>query len=57
MSQVKKVVWLGSSLKDLKGLPDTVQDDIGYALWRVQEGKSIKTSNRLKDYLEFTKSA
>jgi phage-related protein len=48
MSQVKKVVWLGSSLKDLKGLPDSVQDDIGYALWRIQEGKEHQDIKPLK---------
>ena len=55
MSQVKKVVWLGSSLKDLKDLPDVVQDDIGYGLWRVQEGKAHPDINRLKDYQVFLK--
>jgi phage-related protein len=39
MPEIKKVVWLGSSLKDLRELPEMVQGDIGYALWRVQEGK------------------
>ena len=48
MPQVKKVVWLGSSLKDLKDLPDSVQDDIGYALWRVQEGKEHQDIKLLK---------
>jgi phage-related protein len=48
MSQVKKVVWLGSSLKDLRNLPDAVQDDIGYALWRVQESKPHQDIRLLK---------
>jgi phage-related protein len=48
MAQVKEVVWLGSSLKDLKDLPDTVQDDIGYALWRVQESKPHQDIKPLK---------
>jgi phage-related protein len=48
MSEVKKVVWLGSSLKDLRGLPEAVQNDVGYALWRVQEGKQHQDIKLLK---------
>lgn len=32
------VAWVGSSRRDLKRLPDEVQDDVGYALFAVQQG-------------------
>ena len=35
----KDIVWIGSSLKDLRGFPEPVKDDIGYALRQVQRGK------------------
>ncbi len=31
--QTKPVKWLGSSLDDLRDLPDAVQDFFGYALF------------------------
>ena len=36
MPKEKKVKWLASSLKDIKKLPEDVQDDIGYVLHLVQ---------------------
>ncbi len=37
----KPLFWIGSSLNDLKGCPDEVQDVIGYALhWAQIGGKS-----------------
>jgi hypothetical protein len=32
------VVWMGSSREDLKGFPETVQDSLGFELYRVQCG-------------------
>ena len=34
----KPVIWIGSSLDDLRELPEEVQDDIGFILDRVQRG-------------------
>lgn len=36
---IKELIWIGSSRKDLKALPDEVRRVIGYALYRAQEGK------------------
>jgi phage-related protein len=36
---VKKLVWIGSSYKDLKGFPPLVRQAIGYALFFAQNGK------------------
>lgn len=37
-SQPKPLVWIGSSKKDLKALPDGVMDVFGYALYLAQTG-------------------
>lgn len=34
----KRVVWMGDSLKELKGFPRDVQDEIGFALYEAQTG-------------------
>lgn len=34
----KPVIWVGSSLRDLRRLPDEVRSRIGYALYLAQEG-------------------
>jgi phage-related protein len=36
---LKQVVWIGSSLKDVKEFPETVKDEIGYILYLVQIGE------------------
>jgi phage-related protein len=35
---LKPVVWVGSSRKDLREFPGSVQDHIGYALYVAQRG-------------------
>ena len=35
----RPVEWVGTSLKDLRGFPGGVQDEIGFILGRVQLGK------------------
>jgi phage-related protein len=44
----KPVVWIGSSLEDLKALPEEVQDDIGYVLGGVQQGEFDASIKSLK---------
>jgi phage-related protein len=46
----KPVVWIGSSLGDLKDLPEEVQDDIGYVLGGVQQGEFDSTIKPLKGF-------
>lgn len=39
---LKRVVWIGSSRKDLKSFPDDVKRSIGYALFQAQtSGKAL----------------
>jgi len=35
---VKPVVWMGSSREDLRAFPETVQDSVGFELYRVPCG-------------------
>ncbi len=44
------MVWIGSSLDDLKDLPEEVQDDIGYVLGSVQQGEFDPNIKPLKGF-------
>jgi phage-related protein len=35
---MKALIWIGSSLDDLKDFPDQVMDEIGYSLYEAQMG-------------------
>jgi phage-related protein len=35
---LKPVIWVGTSLKDLRDFPAPVQDRVGYALYVAQRG-------------------
>ena len=50
MSEIKKVIWIGSSLNDLKDMPEEVQGDTGFILDRVQRGKHHKDIKPLKGF-------
>ena len=41
---------MGTSLKDLRGFPDKVQDDIGYALYLAQLGEKHEAAKPLKGF-------
>lgn len=45
---LKPVVWVGSSLDDLRGCPEEVQDVVGYALYLAQTGERHPAAKRLK---------
>jgi phage-related protein len=44
----KPIIWLGSTLKDLRAMSEDVQDAIGFALGRVQQGKFHNSIKPLK---------
>ena len=49
--EIKKIItWIGSSREDLRTFPDTVKDEIGYALYRAQEGKKHHKAKPLKSF-------
>ncbi len=47
MLPLKNLIWVGRSLKDLREFPEEVMDEIGYALYRVQEGNKPKQEKPL----------
>jgi len=38
-NNLKKIVWIGSSLDNLKEFPEEVKDEVGYALYEAQQGE------------------
>jgi|SRR6516165_6944689 phage-related protein len=47
---LKPVVWVGSSRRDLRALPDPVLDHVGYALYIAQRGGKHRDAKTLKGY-------
>jgi phage-related protein len=47
---MKRLLWLGSAKKDLKAMPDDVQDTFGYALHQAQAGKRHEQAKPLKGF-------
>lgn len=47
---LKPVIWIGSSLTDLKEFPTDVQDDIGYALYFAQTNLKHPKAKPLKGF-------
>jgi len=48
--QIKPLVWLGSSYRDLKNFPPEIQKDVGYALWLAQVGEKHDKTKPLKGF-------
>lgn len=46
----KAIVWIASSKRDLKALPEVLQRSIGFALWRAQVGKRHEHAKVLKGF-------
>jgi phage-related protein len=47
---VKPVVWIGSSLNDLREFPEDVHDIMGYALYLAQRGGKHQSAKPLKGF-------
>jgi phage-related protein len=47
---MKRLFWLASAKKDLKAMPDDVQDMFGYALHLAQTGKKHEQAKPLKGF-------
>src|SRR3979411_743255 len=46
---VKPVIWMGGSREDVRRFPETVQDSVGFELYRVQCGLAPKDGKRRTD--------
>lgn len=47
---VKPLIWLGSSLRDIKSFPAAVMREIGYALFQAQSGSKAHSAKPLKGF-------
>jgi len=47
---IKRIVWIGSSLSDLRSFPDEVRDVIGYALYQAQVGRKAPSAKPLTGF-------
>lgn len=50
MTIIKPVVWIASSLDDLRELPPQVRRDIGQALYTAQQGETDPAAKPLKGF-------
>jgi len=50
MSEERRVDFIGSSREDLRGFPDEVKQDIGYALFEAQRGLKSASAKPLKGF-------
>lgn len=48
--QIKELYWLGNSLKNLKEMPEEVQDGFGYALHLAQMREKHRAAKPLKGF-------
>ena len=48
--RLKRIVWIGSSRKDLKSFPDEVKSVIGYALYQAQTGGKALSAKPLSGF-------
>lgn len=48
--EIKKLVWIASTRKDLMGMPGDVQDTFGYALHLAQTGRKHEQAKPLKGF-------
>ncbi|NTZ84269.1 addiction module toxin RelE [Burkholderia metallica] len=46
----KPLYWLGSARKDLKAMPEAVQDSFGYALYLAQTGRKHDQAKPLRGF-------
>jgi phage-related protein len=47
---MKPIIWIGSSLEDLRGMPQQVRRDIGQALYTAQQGETDPSAKPLRGY-------
>ena len=48
--KIKNIVWIASTLKDLKSFPDDVKDVIGFALYQAQIGRKSLSAKPLSGF-------
>ena len=51
MTGIKQIAFISSSRDDLKGFPEEVRQDIGYALFQAQQGEKPPSAKPLKGFV------
>jgi phage-related protein len=51
VDELKPVIWIGSSRRDLRAMPPQVRRDIGQALYAAQQGVTDPSAKPLKGFL------
>ena len=51
---IRPLIWVGSSLKDLRAFPEAVKDEMGYALFEAQCGLKPLSAKPLKGFKGFS---
>ena len=46
----KQLDWIGSSRENIRGFPEDVKDDMGYAFREIQQGKKPASAKPLKGF-------
>src|SRR6266850_4417211 len=49
-TQIKPVIWLGSTRRDFRAMPAAVKSDMGYALYLAQQGEKHRNAKPLKGF-------
>ncbi|MBI1869246.1 MAG: hypothetical protein HYS06_13295 [Methylocystis sp.] len=49
-SKAKPLIWVGSSLKDVRKFPDEATSHLGYALYVAQQGGRHRNAKVLKGF-------
>lgn len=47
---LKALFWIGSSKQDFRSFPEAVKDEMGYALFRAQQGREHRNAKALKGF-------
>ena len=47
---MRALFFIGSSQKDIQSFPEAVKDDVGYALFRIQQGATPGCAKPLKGF-------
>jgi phage-related protein len=46
----RSIIWIGSSLNELRSFPSEVKEEIGYALYQAQLGRKAPSAKPLKGF-------
>jgi phage-related protein len=50
VAEERELIWVGSSLEDLRRFPEEVKDVMGYALYLAQRGEKHTDAKPLRDF-------